>query len=102
MTFESAQVFLESGLAPGPACLILDILMPGMDGPELQLRLNSGHSRIPIVFITAHDDGPLRERVRRAGAAAVLNKPFAPTTLLATIRMALEERVNATSSSSGG
>jgi FixJ family two-component response regulator len=88
MTFESAEVFLESGLATGPACVILDVRMPGIDGPELQVRLNE-RSRIPIIFITAHDDGAVRERVLRAGAVDVLNKPFAPSALLSSLQTAL-------------
>jgi FixJ family two-component response regulator len=90
-TFESAEVFLEAGLAMGTACVILDVRMPGMDGPQLQTRLRNEHSRIPIIFITAHDDGPVRERVLRAGAVDVLNKPFAPTALLSSVQLALRK-----------
>ena len=100
MTFESAEVFLESGLAMGTACVILDVRMPGMDGPQLQIRLSNEQSRIPIIFITAHDDGPVRERVLRAGAVDVLNKPFAPNALLSSLRLALgKEGQNAANSS---
>jgi FixJ family two-component response regulator len=102
MEFESAEVFLESGLTIGAECLILDIRMPGMDGPALQIRLGKEHSSIPIIFITAHGDGPVRERVLRAGAVDVLNKPFAPAALLSTLQTALEGRGDARSSSSGG
>ena len=89
MTYESAEFFLESGAAAGTACLILDIRMPGMDGPELQLRLRAASSRIPIIFVTAHEDSPVRERVLRAGAVEVLNKPFLPDALLASVQVAL-------------
>ena len=102
MTFESAEIFLRSGAAPGTACLILDVRMPGIDGPELQDRLSRDHSRLPIVFITAHDDGPVRERVLRAGAADVLNKPFAPAALLSSLEGALERRRNDAASCSPG
>jgi two-component system, LuxR family, response regulator FixJ len=102
-TFESAEVFLESGVATGTACMILDVRMPGMDGPELQVRLRDQQSRIPIIFITAHDDGPVRERVLRAGAADVLNKPFAPAALLSSLQSALgREAQNAANCSTGG
>ena len=94
MTFESAEIFLESGLATGTACVILDVRMPGMDGPQLQVRLRDEHSRIPIIFVTAHDDGPVRERVLRAGAVDVLNKPFAPAQLIATLQSALRKEPN--------
>ena len=103
MTFESAEVFLESGLAMGTACVILDVRMPGMDGPQLQVRLRNEHSRIPIIFITAHDDGPVRERVLRAGAVDVLNKPFAPARLLSSLQSALrKEAHNASDCTPGG
>jgi two-component system, LuxR family, response regulator FixJ len=92
ITFASAEAFLESSVANGSACLILDVRMPAMDGPELQLRMSHEHSDVPIIFITAHDDGPVRERVLRAGAVDVLNKPFAPTALLSTLQLALERR----------
>lgn len=102
-TFESAEVFLKSGVATGASCVILDVRMPGMDGPELQVRLRNEHSRVPIIFITAHDDGPVRERVLRAGAVDVLNKPFAPTALLSTVQSALrKEAKNAADCSPGG
>lgn len=102
MTFESAEVFLQSGLTTGTACVILDVRMPGMDGPQLQIRLRSEHSRIPIIFITAHDEGPVRERVLRAGAVDVLNKPFAPAALIATLQSALrKEQKNAADCSPG-
>jgi two-component system, LuxR family, response regulator FixJ len=91
MTFESAEVFLESRGMEGAECLILDVRMPGMEGPELQVRLNEDNSRVPIIFITAHEDGRVRERVLRAGAVDVLNKPFAPQALLSTVQTALGE-----------
>ena len=90
MTYESAEVYLDSGMTNGIACLILDVRMPGMDGPELQIRLNNQPPRVPIIFITAHDDGPVRERVLSAGAVEVLNKPFAPSALLSTLQLALD------------
>ncbi len=93
MTFESAELFLQSGLEPATACVILDVRMPGMDGPALQSRLKSTDSRIPIIFITAHDDSAVRERVLRAGAVDVLNKPFAPSALLSTLQSALRKEI---------
>ena len=93
-TFESAELFLESGVTIGTACVILDVRMPGIDGPELQVRLNEARSFIPMIFITAHDDGPVRERVLKAGAVDVLNKPFVPARLLSTLRVALEKEAS--------
>lgn len=88
-TFDSAENLLSSGALAKTECLILDVRMPGIDGLELQRRLNAEGFRVPIVFITAHGDGPLRCRVLEAGAVDLLNKPFAASTLLATVETAL-------------
>jgi FixJ family two-component response regulator len=88
-TFESAEAFLDSRADFETGCLILDIRMPSMSGLELQLRLNHRNACIPIIFITAHDDESLRRSVVRAGALDILHKPFAPNTLLSTVRTAL-------------
>ncbi|HLI85732.1 MAG TPA: response regulator [Bryobacteraceae bacterium] len=102
MTFESAGGFLESGARDGAECLILDVRMPGMEGPELQARLKQSNSRVPIVFITAHEDSLVRERVLRAGAVDVLSKPFAPQALLSTVQAALrKEEEDATNCATG-
>ena len=88
-TFQSAETFLDSGAALETVCLILDVRMRGMDGPALQIRLNAGNSRIPVIFITAHYDGLLRDRVIQAGALDLLRKPFSPTALLSMVQTAL-------------
>lgn len=88
-TFASAENLLDSGALGKTECLILDVRMPGIDGLELQRRLNVEGFRVPIIFITAHADGPLRSRVIEAGAVDLLNKPFAASTLLATVETAL-------------
>jgi len=87
--FESAEAFLESAASMHAGCLILDFRMPGMSGLDLQLRLNSSNSRVPIILITAHDDTAYRERAIRAGAVDILHKPFAPATLLSTLQAVL-------------
>lgn len=92
--FPSAEAFLESAAAADTACLILDVRMPGMDGPELQVRLSEGHSRIPVIFITAHYEGALRERVIQAGALEMLRKPFAPNELLSMVQTAMSRPAN--------
>ena len=89
VAFESAEAFLESGVEADAGCLILDFWMPGMSGLDLQVRLNTGHSRVPIIFITAHDDGSFCERAVQAGAVDILHKPFAPAILLSTLQKAL-------------
>ena len=71
-------------------CVILDVQMPGLSGLEVQERLAKSHSRLPVIFITAHDDLGLRERALAAGAVAFLRKPFNDELLIRTLRTALE------------
>jgi len=75
-TFASAEEFLASGRACDTRCLILDIAMPGMSGPDLQIELARQRQHIPIVFITAQADEALGPRLLGQGAAACLLKPF--------------------------
>jgi CheY-like chemotaxis protein len=94
-TFESAEAFLDSGSAGETACLILDVRMPAMGGLELQVRLHDRNSAVPIIFITAHDDGALQRQVIQAGAVDILHKPFAPNALLSTVQAALGNSASA-------
>ena len=87
-TFSSAEEFLESEKTP-PACLVLDVHLGGLSGLDLQERLVAAGRRIPVVFITAHDDAVTRERARRAGAVDYLRKPFNDESLIAGIKRAL-------------
>jgi CheY-like chemotaxis protein len=91
-TFVSAENLLNSGALGETECLILDVRMPGIDGLELQRRLNAEGFRVPIIFITAHGDEPLRCRVIAEGAVDLLDKPFAASALLATVETALGGR----------
>ena len=84
--FASAYEFLASASRGRSACLILDIRLDGMTGFELQERLAADRSAIPIIFITAHDDAPTRERVQQTGAAAFLPKPFTLPQLAAKVK----------------
>src|SRR5260370_29358618 len=86
--FASAEEFLGSEDLGRTACLILDLRMPGMDGLQLQRRLNLDGHRFPIVILTAHGDADARARAMDAGAAAFLLKPFAGDMLVATVRRA--------------
>ncbi len=88
-TFDSAESFLDSGLIEKPTCVILDVKMPGIDGLELQRRMNDSDEGVPIVFLSAHDDARTRQRAVQGGAVDFLNKPFEASTLLATIETAL-------------
>src|SRR3954464_8705023 len=80
--FSSAEEFLVSGLVDQTKCLVLDIAMPGMTGPELHRELKYRGQRIPIVFITAHRDDSVRPRMLEEGAVECLFKPFSDTALL--------------------
>ncbi len=88
--FSSAQEFLSSDYVDQTGCLILDIAMPGMSGPELQRELRCRRRKIPIVFITGHKDESIRDRVLKQGAAGFLLKPFSDTALLTALNTALE------------
>ena len=98
--FESAESFLQSGELPNTSCLVLDVLMPGMSGLELQSELAVAHCSIPIIFITAFDNQESRGRAIQAGAVAFLRKPFSDEQLLQTIHSAL--RHDNSSTGSGG
>jgi FixJ family two-component response regulator len=87
--FSSAEAFLASDCVGQTSCLILDIAMPGMSGPDLQRELTRRRRAIPIVFITAHGDETLRPRVVEQGAVECLFKPFSDTALLAALNTAL-------------
>ena len=90
-TFASAEEFLESPQRSNTTCLILDVRLPGMSGIELQRRLVDANCEVPVIFVTAHGDGSLRDLVMKAGAAGFLNKPVRSDTLLREIHAALEK-----------
>jgi FixJ family two-component response regulator len=90
--FASAEEFLASGVVSQTGCLILDIAMPGMSGPELQSELIRRQQAPPIVFITAHRDEAVRSRALESGAAECLFKPFSDAALLSVIQAALRGR----------
>jgi FixJ family two-component response regulator len=87
--FASAEEFLESEPVGRTQCLIVDVNMPGMSGPELQRELARRSARIPIVFITAHADDTVRPNLLEQGAAECLFKPFSDTALLVALQAAL-------------
>ncbi len=86
--FASAEEFLASDCVGDTNCLILDIAMPGMSGPALQLELSRREWAIPIVFITAERDDSMRPRLLQAGAVDCLFKPFSETALLEALSAA--------------
>jgi FixJ family two-component response regulator len=80
--FSSAEEFLASGYVDKTGCLIADIAMPGMSGPELQSELKRRERRVPIIFITAHGLERVRAKLMEQGAVACLPKPFSDEALL--------------------
>src|SRR6478672_5755334 len=88
-TFSSAEEFLASEALAGTNCLVLDVAMPGMTGPDLQRELKLREQSIPIVFITGQGDANTRPNLIAAGAVDCLFKPFEPTDLLAALNTAL-------------
>ena len=89
MAFESAESFLRSGQLHKTSCLVIDVQMPNMNGLQLQRHLVAAGCKIPIIFITAHDNKESRQQALQAGAVAFLGKPFSDELLLQAIRGAL-------------
>jgi FixJ family two-component response regulator len=88
--FDSPREFLQ-GLDPAaPGCLVLDVAMPGLSGPDLQQALAARRSELPIVFLSGHGDIPTSVQAMKRGAADFLTKPVDEEVLLAAIRNALE------------
>ena len=88
-TFASAELFLESGNFRQTGCIVLDVRMPGMGGLELQRRLNAAPSRVPIIFVSGHDDYGSRKRAIDAGAVDFFRKPFDAAVFVAAVKSAL-------------
>lgn len=87
--FSSAEEFLASDHLGQTKCLVLDVAMPGMSGPDLQQELVRRRQEIPIVFITAHRDEVTRPRLLARGAVDCLFKPFTETALMDALNAAL-------------
>ena len=92
--FETAEEFLTSFLPnkkiDGPACLVLDVSLPGVSGPELQRNLADAGMRIPIIFLTGHGDIPMTVKAIKSGAIEFLTKPFDDEELLKAIDVAFD------------
>ncbi len=88
--FSSAEAFLASDVVGETRCLLLDVAMPGMSGPDLKEELTQRQQPIPIVFVTAHADPTVRPRLLENGAVECLFKPFSEADLLDAIREALD------------
>lgn len=88
-TFSSAEEFLASESVADTNCLVLDVAMPGMSGPDLQQELKTREQSIPIVFITAARDASVRARLLAQGAVECLFKPFEAADLVQALNAAL-------------
>jgi FixJ family two-component response regulator len=88
--FASAQEFLPRPPALVPSCLVLDVMLPDLNGLDLQKRLATDRITMPIIFITGHGDVPMAVRAMKAGAVEFLNKPYSDEMLLSAIREAIE------------
>jgi FixJ family two-component response regulator len=88
-TFASAQDFLEAKRPDTPACLVLDVRMPGLSGLDLQLKLRDDGIPIPIIFITGHGDIPMSVRAMKEGAHEFLTKPVRGQDLLDAVQKGL-------------
>src|ERR1700733_14586182 len=88
-TFGSTREFLDSKRPDAPACLVLDVRLPGASGLELQSDLAAANVHIPIIFITGHADIPMTVRAMKAGAVEFLTKPFRGQELLDAIQDAI-------------
>ena len=91
-TFVSAQDFLNANLQEGLGCLILDVRMPGMSGLDLQEKLVSSKTPLPVIFITGHGTVPMSVRAMKAGAVDFLQKPFEEQDLLDAINRAITQQ----------
>jgi FixJ family two-component response regulator len=88
--FSSAEEFLSSDFVDETSCLILDVAMPGMSGPDLHQELKRRGKKFPVIFITGQKDQAIRTRVLQQGAVGFLLKPFSDAALLAAIKTALQ------------
>jgi FixJ family two-component response regulator len=88
--FGTAQEFLRSERPERPACLVLDVRLPGVNGLDFQRQLTDAGVQIPIIFITGHGDIPMSVRAMKSGAVEFLTKPFRDQDLLDAIHQALD------------
>src|SRR5262252_7901032 len=88
--FSSAEAFLSSDCVDETKCLILDVMMPGMTGLDLQQELTRRGQEIPVIFISARKEEAIRARAFKQGAVKFLSKPFSDTALLDALNTALQ------------
>jgi len=88
-TFAGPAEFLKRKLPDVPACIVLDVRLPGISGLELQTELATGDIKIPIIFMTGHGDIPMTVKAMKAGAFEFLPKPFRDQDMLDAVQLAL-------------
>jgi FixJ family two-component response regulator len=93
-TYASAEQFLGCGEVAETSCVITDLQMPGLDGLALQQRLLAKGHQMPIIFITAFPKDSACEKALKAGAVAFLTKPFEESSLINSLKLALEQTGN--------
>jgi two-component system response regulator FixJ len=89
-TWPSAEAFLDEPERDGPACLLLDVRMPGMSGLELQRQLGRSQAVLPVIIMTGHADVPMAVEAMRAGAIDFIEKPFAADALFKSVERAFQ------------
>ena len=90
--FSSAEEFLSFDRMPETKCLILDVAMPGIGGPDLKRELDRRQLKFPVIFITAQRDERLKKRLLESGAVDCLFKPFSDTALVNALDLALKNK----------
>jgi RNA polymerase sigma factor (sigma-70 family) len=90
-TFSTAQEFLDCQRPDGPACIVLDVRMPGLSGLDLQEKLSVSGLDMPVIFVTGHGTVPMSVRAMKAGAIDFLQKPFDDQVLLDAIQLAIDK-----------
>jgi FixJ family two-component response regulator len=88
-SFETAEEFLRREEPDGPSCIVLDVSLPGVSGPELQRKMAEAGMHIPIIFVTGHGDIPMTVKAIKSGAVEFLTKPFDDEDLLNAIQQAV-------------
>lgn len=91
LVFGSGEEFLASLATHRPACVVLDVHMPGLSGFDVASRLQADGSSLPVIFITASDGTTLQQQAHAANAACVLHKPFSTDVLLAALRRVIAQ-----------
>lgn len=92
MVYESAEKFIHSEIREENACLVVDFMMEGINGLELQQILNQRSIQLPVIFLTAFDTQETRQRAKQAGAAGYFRKPVDDQALLDSIQWALSQK----------